>query len=128
MERATHLAADSRDSRLTLRRVERQQYLIERLYRCAHRLTFRQLADELSVTERTIARDIARLRHSGVPITVVPGRSGGAALAHRATLEPLELDLPEIAALLASLTALGPTASESASSAMDKLVTALHAK
>src|SRR5690625_122799 len=104
MERATHLAADSRDSRLTLRRVERQQYLIERLYRCAHRLTFRQLADELSVTERTIARDIARLRHSGVRVTVVPGRSGCAAVARRATLEPLELVLPEIAALLASLT------------------------
>jgi len=49
-------AAASRDSHLTLRRVERQQYLIERLHASRTRLTHGRLADELGVTERTIAR------------------------------------------------------------------------
>ena len=40
--------------------------------------------------------------------------------------EPVDLDLPEIAALMASLAALGPTASESAAGAMRELVTGLQ--
>jgi len=38
----------------------------------------------------------------------------------------LELDLPEAAALMASLAALGPSVSDSAASAMRKLTEALH--
>lgn len=89
-------------------------------------MSFGRLADELGVTERTIARDIERLRHSGVPITVTAGRGGGASINNIARVGPVELDVPEIAALMASLAALGPTVSASAASAMDKLATALH--
>lgn len=118
-------AAASRDAHLTLRRVERQQYLIERLYASQSRLTHRRLADELGVTERTVARDIERLTHSGVPITVVPGRGGGATIEDIAPTGLIELNMPEIAVLMASLAAVGPTVSESATSAMHKLATAL---
>ena len=122
---AGRAAAASRDPYLTLRRVERQQHLIERLHASSKRLTLGRLATDLDVTERTIARDLERLRHSGVPITVTPGRGGGATIEHAGPPGPVELDLPEIAALMASLTALGPTASDSASSAMRKLTAAL---
>lgn len=118
--------AASRDSRLTLRRVERQQHLIEHLQRAGERTSFRRLADDLGVSERTIARDVARLRHSGVPIAVTPGRGGGARIATPQSVAPIALDVPEIAALMASLAALGPTATESAASAMRKLVSALR--
>lgn len=119
-------SAASRDSPLTLRRVERQQLLIERLHADRGRVTFGQLADELGVTERTIARDIERLRHSGVPITVTPGRYGGAAIEHTGAISSVMFDAPEIAALLASLSALGPSATASAASAMRKLTAALR--
>ena len=120
------MAAASRDSHLTLRRVERQQYLIERLRASRTRLTHGRLADELGVTARTIARDIERLIHSGVPIIAVPGRGGGVAIENDAPVGPIELDLPEIAALMASLAAVGPTVSDSAASAMNKLAIALN--
>ena len=105
--------------------MERQQHLSERLHASPKRLTLGRLANDLHVTERTIARDLERLRHSGVPVTVIPGRGGGATIEHAGPPGPVELDLPEIAALMASLTALGPTASDSASSVMRKLTAAL---
>ncbi len=40
-------------------------------------------------------------------------------------LTPLAFDLPEVAALMSSLAVLGPTASQSAGSAMRKLAEAL---
>lgn len=119
-------AAASRDNHLTLRRVERQQHLIERLYTAVERVPLGQLAEELDVAERTIARDIARLRHSGAPITVRAGRGGGAGIDRSAPIGPITLDLPETAALIASLAALGPTASQSAASVMAKLTAALR--
>jgi predicted DNA-binding transcriptional regulator YafY len=119
-------AAASRDAHVTLRRVERQQHLIERLHASPRRLTLRQLADDLGVAERTIARDIDRLRHSGVPVDIAPGRGGGATIEHSTPAGTVELDLPEIAALMSSLAALGPTASASAASAMRKLTSALR--
>lgn len=120
------LAAVSRDAHLTLRRVERQQWLIERLYASRTTVTFAALARELDVSERTIARDIQRLRESGVPVRVTPGRGGGVTIDHRRPAAPVPLDLPEVAALIASLAAVGPTVSESAASAMHKLAQALH--
>ena len=89
-------------------------------------MSFRRLADELGVTERTIARDIERLRHSGVPINVTAGRGGGVCINHVVQVEPVKLDMPEIAALMVSLAAVGPTVSASAASAMHKLATALR--
>ena len=105
--------------------MERQQHLVERLHATRVRLTHQQLADELGVTGRTIARDLERLSYSGVPISVVPGRGGGAIIEPLAPPGPIQLDLPEIAALIASLAALGPTATASSASAMHKLTTAL---
>lgn len=106
--------------------MERQQHLIERLHSSPHRLTLGQLADDLGVSQRTIARDLGRLRDSGVPVTVTPGRAGGAIIDRTGPAGPVDLDLPEIAALMASLAALGPTVSESAARAMGKLATALQ--
>lgn len=55
----------------------------------------------------------------------VPGRGGGATIDRDTPVGLLAFDLAEIAALIASLAAVGPTASESAASAMRKLTTAL---
>lgn len=125
MQVSTTTDAASRDAHLTLRRVERQQHLVTILCRKGRRRTFQELADELGVTPRTIARDVQRLRHSGVPISVTPGRAGGAILEFSTAPASLRFDIAEIAALISSLAAVGPTASEPAQSAMTKLVTAL---
>lgn len=112
-------AAVSRDNHLTLRRVERQQQLVERLCGAGVRLTLQQLADRLGVTTRTIARDLQRLRDCGVPISVVAGRGGGATMERPFNTVALTFQLSEVAALMASLAALGPTATDSAASAME---------
>ena len=123
----SQLAAASRDSVLALRRVERQQALIERLHSARRRIQLAELAHELGVSARTAARDVERLREGGLPLDVRQGRGGGVAL--RATTGPvrLELDLPEAAALMSSLAVLGPTVTPSAASAMRKLVAAVAA-
>ncbi|WP_433784289.1 helix-turn-helix transcriptional regulator [Actinomycetospora sp. CA-101289] len=125
MDRAS-LAASSRDGHLALRRVERQQSVIERLH-AAHgaRLQIADLARGLGVSSRTVARDVERLRDSGVPIAAHPGRGGGVSLARVAAPAPIRFDLPEAAALISSLAVLGPTVSPSAASAMRKLAEAV---
>ncbi|MER6514547.1 helix-turn-helix transcriptional regulator [Nonomuraea sp. NPDC050227] len=115
----------SRDNHLTIRSVERRQHLIERLHAAADRITVGTLARDFGVSKRTIARDIERLRQSGVPIDVTTGRGGGVAINRHHRIPAIAFDLREIATLMASLTALGPTTSPSAASAMDKLATAL---
>lgn len=119
-------AAASRDGHLSLRRVERQQAIVERLH-AAHggRLHLADLADALGVAARTVARDVERLRLSGVPIDVAPGRGGGVSLPRVAQVRPITFDLPEIAALMSSLTTLGPSATVSAAAAMRKLTEAI---
>jgi predicted DNA-binding transcriptional regulator YafY len=119
------LAAASRDSLLTLRRVERQQRLVELLASEALPVPAAVLAGRLGVGLRTVERDLARLRESGVPIESVPGAAGGSRLPVRGHPQPVSLTFTEIAALIASLTALGPTATESAASAMTALVRAI---
>lgn len=123
---ATRLAAASRDGVLALRRVERQQALIERLH-AAHgrRLQLGGLARDLGVSSRTVARDVERLRGSGVPLDVRQGRGGGIALLATTRSVVVELDLPEAAALMSSLAVLGPTVTASAASAMRKLAAAV---
>ena len=111
---------------MTLRRVERQQQLIERLHASADRMTLQTFADHFSVSTRTIARDVDLLRQSGVPLDVATGRDGGVRLRGRPRPDPIGFDIPEIAALMASLSALGPTATDSAASAMRKLTAALR--
>jgi predicted DNA-binding transcriptional regulator YafY len=126
VDRITRLAASSRDGHLALRRVERQQVVIERLNRASGaRVRLEQLADELGVSVRTVARDVERLRLSGVPLEVHPGRGGGVSLRPLRALVPIAFDLPEVAALMSSLAVLGPSVSESAASAMRKLAESL---
>ncbi|MFB4285402.1 MULTISPECIES: helix-turn-helix transcriptional regulator [unclassified Nonomuraea] len=126
MDRVLRLAASSRDGHLALRRVERQQALIERLHAArGERVRMGELARELGVSPRTVARDVERLRLSGVPLDAYRGHGGGVRLLSTGAAIHLVLDLPEAAALISSLAVLGPTASESAASAMRKLAEAL---
>lgn len=117
-----NLAAASRDNYLTLRRVERQQRLVEILGVARQPVSSAKLASQLGVGLRTVERDLARLRESGVPIEAVSGVHGGSRLPRNAQPQTVSLTFEEIAALIASLAALGPTATQSANSAMRVLV------
>ncbi|HEX8508404.1 MAG TPA: HTH domain-containing protein [Propionibacteriaceae bacterium] len=124
----TALATASRDSHLALRRVERQQVLIERLHAArGARLQLEELAFDLHVSRRTLARDVERLRYSGVPILTHRGRGGGVSVPSPVAVAPITFDLPEVAALMSSLAVVGTTISSSATSAMRKLTGALQA-
>jgi predicted DNA-binding transcriptional regulator YafY len=126
VNRRTELATLSRPGHLALRRVERQQVLLERLHAGrGQRMQLGELAHEFGVSQRTVARDVERLRLSGVPLTVHRGRGGGVSLVQSKATLTIEFDLPEAAALMASLAVLGPTATDSAASAMQKLAHAL---
>ena len=123
----SRLAAASRDGHLALRRVERQQVIVERLHaRRGRPVSFVDLARDLGVSPRTVARDVERLRDSGVPLDTRRGRGGGVSLRPVTARVTVELDLPEVAALLSSLAVLGPSVSDSASSAMRVLAAALE--
>lgn len=127
MQQRVWLAAASRDGHLALRRVERQQELVERLHaRRGERVRLAELARDLGVSGRTIARDVERLLLSGVPLDTRQGRGGGVRLRPTRAVAPIVFDLPEVAALMSSLAVLGPSVSRSAASAMRKLVEALE--
>lgn len=70
------------------------------------------LAERLQVTERTIRRDIDKLRHLGYPIQASPGAAGGYQLGAGAQLPPLLLDDNEALAVALGLSsvAAGPVA------------------
>jgi predicted DNA-binding transcriptional regulator YafY len=119
------LGAESRDNHLTLRRVERQQRLVELLGAARQAVSSAALARELGVGMRTVERDLARLRESGVPIDSVPGPHGGSRLPRNASPAPVPLTFEEIAAVIASLAALGPTSTDSSASAMRALLQAI---
>lgn len=126
VDQQSELAALSRDGHLALRRVERQQTMIERLHAARGQpLTIGHLAEQVGVSPRTIARDVQRLRESGVPLQTRPGPRGGVQFAPIDRPASIELDLPEIAALMSSMAVLGPSVSDSASSAMRKLAEAV---
>ncbi|MBV9007517.1 MAG: YafY family transcriptional regulator [Solirubrobacterales bacterium] len=84
-----------------------------------------QLAEELEVTERTIRRDIARLRDLGYPVDTIHGLGGGYRLQAGATLPPLIFDTDEAVATLLALrehaSKADPVTSDGALSALDKL-------
>jgi predicted DNA-binding transcriptional regulator YafY len=64
----------------------------------------RQLAGELGVTERTLRRDVDRLRSLGYAIAAAPGASGGGyRLGSGASLPPLTLDDAETMAVAVAL-------------------------
>lgn len=125
MDHRGDLAGASRDSLLTLRRVERQQWLIERLHRSHEPVPLPRLAEEIGVSVRTVTRDVERLRDAGVPLVSRRGRLGGVALESRVAGGPVNLDVTELAVLMSSLAVLGPESSPSAGTAMAKLRSAL---
>jgi predicted DNA-binding transcriptional regulator YafY len=125
MTLGVRLDAVSRDNHLTLRRVERQQRLVELLGAVRQPVSSLVLARQLGVGLRTVERDLARLRESGVPIESLPGPNGGHRLPRNTAPSPVALTFEEIAALIASLAALGPTSTQSSDSAMRALVNAI---
>lgn len=117
-------SSQSVDPYLTLRRVERQHSLVETLSAMRGRhASGHDLATRLGVTTRTIERDIERLRISGVPVAVQRGPGGGYSLP-ATTATPITFEPAEVAALVVSLAALGPSATDSAQTAMNKLLAA----
>lgn len=62
-----------------------------------------QLAERLAVGERTIRRDVGRLRRLGYPIHASPGAAGGYRLGAGAALPPLLLDQEEAVAVAVGL-------------------------
>lgn len=107
-------------------RVERQHRLIEELrLRTEPLISADVLAERLGVTTRTIERDIAELVEAGVPVDRRRGTGGGYGIDSRRHLPPITLTPGEAAAMVASLTAVGPRASATAQSAMGKLLEAL---
>ena len=64
-----------------------------------------ELADRLEVTERTVRRDVDRLRDLGYPVDATPGRYGGYRLAAGAHLPPLVFDDDEAVAVAVGLRA-----------------------
>lgn len=124
---STRTADASRDAYQALRRVERQQSILEILARSPASCTAHALADRLGVSTRTVERDLERLRDSGVPLRTRRGPGGGVRLPEQHGRRAVVLEVTEIAALLASLAALGPTSTDSATSAMQALVAALEA-
>ena len=65
--------------------------------------TSRRLCQRLGMSYRTLMRDLAELKESGVPILTDRGRGGGIALAGRWGLSQLQLSNTEVIALLTSL-------------------------
>ncbi len=62
-----------------------------------------ELADRFGVTERTVRRDVDRLRELGYPVDATPGRDGGYRLTAGAHLPPLMFDDDEAVALVVGL-------------------------
>jgi len=62
-----------------------------------------ELAERLEVTERTVRRDVNRLRDLGYPVDATPGADGGYRLAAGAHLPPLVLDDDEAVAVAVGL-------------------------
>ena len=108
-------------------RVERQHRLIEELRRRRGRhATADDLAAALGVDVRTVERDIARLRDAGIPIAARRGPGGGFRLDVPPAVAPVQLSPGEIAALIASVAAVGPHVSATAHSALTRLLEALQ--
>ncbi len=64
-----------------------------------------ELAGRLGVTERTVRRDVARLRDLGYPVEARPGVDGGYRLGSGSTVPPLLLDDDEVVAVAVGLSA-----------------------
>ena len=62
-----------------------------------------ELADRLEVTQRTVRRDVDRLRDLGYPVDAAPGTDGGYRLAVGSHVPPLVLDDDEAVAIAVGL-------------------------
>lgn len=71
-----------------------------------------ELAERLGVSERTVRRDVDRLRELGYPVLAAPGVDGGYQLAAGAHLPPLLVDDDEAVALAVGLRAAAGAAIE----------------
>jgi predicted DNA-binding transcriptional regulator YafY len=106
--------------------IERQHALIEEIRARAPRfVSAAVLATRTGTTTRTVERDIARLVAAGVPVDVRRGPGGGYRLCVRAEPPPVTFTPGELAALIASLVAVGPYTSATARTALDKLLATL---
>ncbi|MFI5086120.1 MAG: helix-turn-helix transcriptional regulator [Actinomycetales bacterium] len=87
------------------------------------------LAERMNVTERTVRRDVGKLRTLGYPINASPGVAGGYQLGAGAQLPPLLLDDDEALAVALGLTALATSpvsgVGEASVRALGKLVQVL---
>ena len=106
-----------------MRRTERLHALTEEIRRRAPApVSAAWLAQRVGVSGRTVERDLASLRATGLPLQPAVGRRGGNALPPRAVLPPLNLTAAETTALLLSLTVTdGMPYSTAARSAANKL-------
>ncbi|MBA3251344.1 MAG: WYL domain-containing protein [Geodermatophilaceae bacterium] len=90
------------------------------------------LADRLGITERTVRRDVERLRLLGYPVYAAPGSGGGYRLGAGAELPPLLLDDDEAVAVAVGLRAAGLGAieglGEASARALGKLEQVLPAR
>lgn len=94
---------------LVRRRVERQHAELAHMgARSPRATTARAMAEAMGTTVRTVERDIADLRDAGVPIRARRGTGGGYHLPPVAERVAVDLTAAEAAALVASLTVLGP--------------------
>jgi biotin operon repressor len=107
--------------------VERLHALVEHLAAHPTRVTSgRALAHRLGVSTRTVERDVARLISAGIPIQTLHGPHGGYRLAAARRLSPITFSLAETAALIATISAIGPYTSAAANTALTKLLTTLQ--
>ncbi len=88
-----------------MKRLERLHAITEEIrFRSPRPVSAARLAGQLGVTRRTIERDLASLRESGLPLLADTGRSGGQRLHPSAVLPPLNLTDRETTALIVALT------------------------
>ena len=107
--------------------IERQHALIEDMRARAPRFsTARVLAERTGTSTRTVERDVAQLVAAGVPVEVRRGPGGGYRLPVGAAQLDVTLSPGEVAAVVASLVAVGPYTSATAQSVLRKLL-ALYA-
>ena len=88
-----------------------------------------ELADRLEVSERTLRRDVERLRELGYPVDSVRGVEGGYQLGAGATMPPLTVDEDEAIAMVVALNGAAQLTSgalsEASVSALSKVVQVL---
>jgi predicted DNA-binding transcriptional regulator YafY len=89
-----------------------------------------ELAERLGVTDRTVRRDIDRLRELGYPVSGTTGTAGGYRLARGSNVPPLLLDDGEAVAIAVALRTAGGAAGieETAMRALAKLEQVLPAR